>query len=82
MKIKLNTPKKIVLIKEVSVQADTVTVNHTIDNGSSVEAEITFSLGEQSQVQTWTLWDGQDYINIGQWTDEDVIKRLNELIND
>lgn len=80
MEIQLKTPKKIILIKEVSCMADTIKVNHVIDNGSIVEAEITFSLGEQSQVQTWTLWDGEDYINIGQWTDEDVKKRLEELL--
>ncbi len=80
IEIILKTAKKIVLVPEVSAMADKIKVNHTIDNGKLVEAQITFTNGTDSQVQTWTLWDGEDYTNIGQWTDEDVINRLNELI--
>jgi len=80
MEIQLKEPKKIVLIQEVSTMADKIKVNHTIDNGSMVEAEIVFIGPEGEQVQIWTLWDGEDYINIGQWTDSDVVDRLNELI--
>lgn len=78
--MQLNTPKKIILIQEVSVMADKIKVNHVIDNGNMVEVDIDLIKEGQSQNQIWTLWDGQDYIDIGNWTDEDVKNRILELI--
>lgn len=79
MEIQLNTPKKIILVKEVSVMATSIHIT-TIDDGNMVEAKIIFKGPEGEQEQIWTLWDGQDYINIGQWTDTDVQNRIKELI--
>lgn len=81
MEITLSTPQKIILVQEQSTMANKVIINHFIDNGKKVEADITFTGPDGEQNQIWTLWDGQEYINIGQYTDTDIQNRLNELLN-
>lgn len=81
MEIQLNTPQKIILVQEQSTMANKVILNHFIDNGKMVEADLTFIGEGGTQNQIWTLWDGQEYINIGQYTDTDIQNRLNELLN-
>ena len=45
-----------------------------IDDGKSVTAQINI------RPMPVTLWEGQDYINIGQWTEDQAIARLAEVL--
>jgi endoglucanase Acf2 len=75
--IQLKTPKEIVTKESVTV--NNVSLNFIIDDMTKVVATITISDTNLNQIQL-VLWDGQDYINIGQYTDEDITTRIIELI--
>lgn len=50
------------------------------DYGDSVVANITLN-NNKNNVITKVLWENQDYINIGQYTDEDIENKIFELLN-
>jgi endoglucanase Acf2 len=75
--IQLKIPKEIVTKESVTV--NNVSLNFIIDDMTKVIATITISDTNLNQIQL-VLWDGQDYINIGQYTDEDITARILELI--
>lgn len=75
--IQLKTPKEIVTKESVTV--NNVSLDYIIDDMTKVVATITISDTNLNQIQL-VLWDGQDYINIGQYTDEDITARIIELI--
>ena len=77
MEIKLSTPKKIIVQEEVSVNEQIIKVLSVTDTYSSVVAVVRLGSLQPNEL---ILWEGQDYINIGQWTDTDVQKRILELI--
>lgn len=76
MKIILDTPKEVVIVKEIKKQLSEITVMEVTDNADmkSVKA-FTQEMG------ILTLWEGAAYDAIGQWTDTDVINRVKELVN-
>lgn len=82
MTIKLNQPKEIVVREPEIVTTDTIFLNQVTDNGTSVEALIT--IGDVNlpipKTKTVILWQGDEYVKIDQWTDDDVRSRLNELL--
>ena len=74
MKIIFDTPKEIVLVKEIKKEVSEVTIREMRD------------LPEQKRVEAITdllgivvLWQGEEYDAIGQWTDTDVINKLKSL---
>jgi hypothetical protein len=75
MKITFETPKEIVVVKELKRSITEVTIQRVVDNPSmkKVTAE-TLELG------ILVLWENEAYDAIGQWTDADVLARVNELI--
>mgnify|MGYP000894121234 CR=1 FL=1 len=77
-KIKLDTQKNIVFIeqKEISYTTDEIDLISVTDNGTSVTAIISVN-GESKCL---ILWEGTDYSEIGQWTDNDVKNILNEIL--
>jgi len=76
MKIILNTPQDIVIIKEVKNTINELEVIELVDSPQSkIVWAVTIQLGKI------TLWEGAEYDAIGQWTDADVVNRLNELYN-
>lgn len=77
--IELITPKTIVIISEVSIVANNISIDSVIDDGEKVIACVSFMDGT-GNTKVLTLWEGGEYASIGQWTDNDVNKRLLEVI--
>jgi len=74
MKIEFDTPKEIVLVREIKKEVSEVTIREMRD------------LPEQKRVEAITdllgivvLWQGEEYDAIGQWTDQDVINKIKSL---
>jgi hypothetical protein len=76
MEIQLSSPKDITVIKEVKKTVDKITVFEITDN--PIRKSV---IAKTSQIGPITLWEGDDYDAIGQWTDTDAINRINELYN-
>lgn len=76
MKITFETPKEVVVVKELKRTVDEITVTEVVDypERKSVKA-FTSELG------VIDLWEGAAYDAIGQWTDADVIARITEIVN-
>lgn len=70
----------IVTREELTIQTDRISIDTLTDDGQSVVARISFyDSGGYSKVIT--LWEGQDYIDIGEWTDSNVDSRIKEILN-
>lgn len=75
MKITLSNPKKVVLQEEKSKTVSTLTLSRVVD------------LPKKKMVRAFveeidgpiTLWEGDAYDTIGQWTDADVQAKLTQL---
>jgi hypothetical protein len=78
----LQNPSSIVIVtrEEISLITDKISVDALTDDGISVTARVSF-FSETGLTKLLTLWSGEDYINIGQWNDNDVINRIKELLN-
>ena len=74
MKITFNSPKEVVLVKEIKKTLSEITVIEMVDNPEN--KTVTAFIQELGPV---TIWEGAAYDAIGQWTDEDVINKINEL---
>ena len=70
----------IVTREEEIVTTDKISVDNVNDDGQSVVARISF-FNSRGYTKTLILWNGQEYINIGQWTDSDVDARIKQLLN-
>lgn len=70
----------IVTREEEIVTTDKISVDNVNDDGQSVVARISF-FNTMGYIKTLILWEGQEYINIGQWTDSDVDVRIKQLLN-
>ena len=74
MKITFETPKEIVVVKELKQTISEITIEEVVDNSARKEVR-TFV----QQLGVITLWEGAAYDAIGQWTDTDVVARIKEL---
>jgi ABC-type uncharacterized transport system permease subunit len=75
MKIIFVTPKEVVVVKEVKRTLTELTVEEITDNSSRKEVKaFTLELG------MFTLWTGDQYDAIGQWTDADAQARILEIL--
>lgn len=70
----------VVTREEVTVDTDMISVDVLTDNGNSVTARVSF-FNTNGYSRILVLWEGQAYINIGDWTDIDVDTRIKELLN-
>lgn len=70
----------VVTREEVLIETDKISIDTLTDDGQSVVARISF-YNSGGYSKTITLWEGQDYINIGEWTDSQVDTRIKELLN-
>jgi hypothetical protein len=70
----------IVTREEEIVTTDKISVDNVNDDGQSVTAMVSF-FNSMGYTKTLILWNGQEYINIGQWTDSDVDARIKQLLN-
>ena len=76
MEIQLSQPKDVVVIKERKTTIDKVTVMELLDNPDKKQV-----IAKTKELGVVILWKDADYDAIGQWTDTDVINKINELYN-
>jgi hypothetical protein len=70
----------VVTREEVVLETDKISIDSITDTGLAVTARVSFfNAGGYSR--ELTLWEGQAYVDIGNWTDADVDLRLKELLN-
>jgi hypothetical protein len=74
MKITFETPKEIVIIQELKRIIEEITIEEIVDNNSRKEVK-----AYTEELGIVTLWSGDAYDTIGQWTDTDVVARVKEL---
>ena len=72
------TSTKTIIIPEIAINVSEIILKEIIDDGVSAYANIYFSTTD-TNLKHVLLWGGQEYINIGQWQDEDVLNKLNEI---
>lgn len=80
--ILLNGAQTVVVItrEETSLLTDKISIDSITDDGACVIVRLSF-FSSSGLTRLLTLWEGQDYINIGDWTDLDVENRVKELLN-
>jgi len=74
MKITFETPKEIVVVQELKRTIEELTIEEIVDNNSRKEVK-----AYTKELGILVLWAGAAYDAIGQWTDADVIARVEEL---
>ncbi len=74
--IELESPKTIVVKEAVTKTVESIVLLQFLDVGTSVEAKLSID----NEIKDIILWDGDDYINIGQYTDTDIVNRIKELL--
>jgi len=74
MEIIFDSPKTIVITPEVVGTFDSIDITSIIDIPDSK-----IVIANTKNGNSITLWQGDDYTTVGQWTDTDVINRINEL---
>jgi hypothetical protein len=77
MIISLTQSQTITIQEARTAEIDTLTINRMVD--LPVQKVVKVFIAELPTPVT--LWEGDAYDAIGQWTDQDVIDRLNELYN-
>lgn len=75
MEIAIN--KTIVVQEEIKKNITSIKVIQLTDTLDSVIATIAL---DSERPMNLILWEGEGYAEIGQWTDEDVKKRIIEMI--
>ena len=80
--LNLSSTQQVVVVKreEETLDTDKISIDKVVDNGYMVSARISF-FSSTGLSRDLVLWEGQAYINIGNWTDSDVDARIKELLN-
>jgi hypothetical protein len=80
--IQLNGEQKVVVItrEETAISTDKISIDSITDDGEKVIARLSF-FSSTGITRLLVLWEDQDYINIGQWTDTDVDIKIKQLLN-
>jgi hypothetical protein len=81
IKIELDKPFTRIDIPQRTIPAVTTTgssVTVTLMLDDPLKRKVTIRTQEFGTV---VLWEGDEYDEIGQWTDQDVIDRINEMFN-
>ena len=76
MEIQLSNPKDVVIVKEQKKTIEKVTVLEIVDLPSRKQV-----IAKTQELGSVILWKDSEYNAIGQWTDTDVVNKLNELYN-
>lgn len=74
MTITFTSPKTIITVPQATKTLSSLTIIQMVDIPS--EKRVVVYIAEIGRV---VLWDSAAYDAIGQWTDTDVINRINEL---
>lgn len=75
--INLESTKAVNAVQSISIDTNQISVPSINDTGESVYANVI--VGEYNLAIT--LWSGEDYVNIGQWTDEQAEYRIKQILN-
>jgi hypothetical protein len=80
--IQLNGTQNVTVVtrEEVIIETDKVNIISITDDGKKVYCKVSF-FHTSGLKRDLILWEGQDYNNIGNWTDDDVENRVKELLN-
>lgn len=76
IQVVLDNPYTIVTVPQKTATTSTITVRSMIDD--PINKKVTINTEEFGSL---IIWEGIEYDNAGQWTDQDVIDRINELYN-
>jgi hypothetical protein len=78
----LNGSQNVVVVtrEETTLLTDKISIDTVSDDGNKVVVRLSF-FNSTGLTRLLTLWEGQDYVNIGNWTDDDVNNRIKELLN-
>lgn len=76
MEIQLSQPTDVVIVKERKTTIEKITVLEILDNPNKKTV-----IAKTVELGAIVLWKDADYDAIGQWTDTDVINKINELYN-
>ena len=78
----LNSLQSVTVVtrEEVILETDKINVISVTDDGTKVYVKLSF-FHTSGLKRDLILWEGQDYINIGDWTDLDVENRIKDLLN-
>ena len=74
MEITFNPPKEIVTVPQLTKTVSSLTITRLVDFPQMKKV-----YAETIKIGRITLWEEEAYDAIGQWTDTDVMNRLNEL---
>ena len=80
--IQLNGTQNVTVVtrEEVIIEANRINIISITDDGKKVYCKVSF-FHTSGLKRDLILWEGQDYNNIGNWTDDDVENRVKELLN-
>lgn len=80
--ILLTGPQDVTVVTQeaVTVTTDTVYIEFIMDFPTYALAKVSFGTPD-GYTRDLILWSGDDYVNIGQWTDQQAIDRVKELLN-
>lgn len=76
MEIKFETPKVLKVIPETVLSSDTLNIVLMTDD--PLRKIVTVTIDRPPHIIN--LWKDEEYDAIGNWTNEDVIARLNEIL--
>ena len=74
MTITFEKPKEVVVVKELKLTINELTIEEVVDNSERKEVR-----AYSKELGIITLWEGAAYDAIGQWTDADVVARIKEI---
>lgn len=66
--------------EEVVMPVTALYIEWIMDYSSAAVARVSFG-DPAGRTIDLTLWEGDDYVNIGQWTDQQAMDRIKELLN-
>lgn len=74
--IQFNEPKVVKTVPQQNFTADKITITEMTDD--PVNKKVT--IRTDGQPFFLTLWEGAEYDLIGDWTNQDVIDRVNQIV--
>lgn len=66
--------------EEVTLPVTALYIEWIMDYSNAAVARVSFG-DPTGRTLDLVLWEGADYVNIGQWTDQQAIDRVKELLN-
>lgn len=79
MIINLNTNINFMMREPLYVLTSQITVIEIIDKPSQKKVIANVKLGDSRSLKTLILWEGVEYDNVGQWTDNDAQLKIKEI---